>query len=352
MKETLSASKIKTLKSCSWQYWCKYILKLPDKTNSGALIGDTVHIILECLGSARHKSHYNKIVKNKDIFASKAIKRMVHKHIKRKNLNETTDLENIRSMALNGLTYDFFGKKYGEPTEVVSEKDFEILVQEEGIEYKIKGFIDKLFIYGNHGVVLIRDFKTNKKKYEGKEVTDNLQDYMYTLAIRKLYPELKDVKMEFLFLKQDLNDGGAMPMHPKDKYELLGFEHELSGYQKYADSFVEKTATSNMAANQGMPKDGSFSGKLLCGFAKEPNQIKKDGTPMWYCTYKFGFDYYAIVDKDNKIKKSAFTKKELEKIKLQEGDKIIKNKYDGCPCFKPKPTETPDDFDAFDLDKF
>ena len=79
MKETLSASKIKTLKSCSWQYWCKYILKLPDKTNSGALIGDTVHIILECLGSARHKSHYNKIVKNKDIFASKAIKRMVHK---------------------------------------------------------------------------------------------------------------------------------------------------------------------------------------------------------------------------------------------------------------------------------
>ena len=182
----------KTLKSCSWQYWCKYILKLPDKTNSGALIGDTVHIILECLGSARHKSHYNKIVKNKDIFASKAIKRMVHKHIKRKNLNETTDLENIRSMALNGLTYDFFGKKYGEPTEVVSEKDFEIVVQEEGIEYKIKGFIDKLFIYGNHGVVLIRDFKTNKKKYEGKEVTDNLQDYMYTLAIRKLYPELKD----------------------------------------------------------------------------------------------------------------------------------------------------------------
>jgi hypothetical protein len=37
---------------------------------------------------------------------------------------------------------------------------------------------------------------------------------------------------------------------------------------------------------------------------------------------------------------------------LQEGDKIIKNKYDGCPCFKPKPAETPDDFDAFDLDKF
>ena len=252
-------------------------------------------------------------------------------------------------MALNGLMYDFFGNKYGTPTEVISEKDFEITVQEEDICYKIKGFIDKLFIYGDHGIVLIRDFKTNKKKYEGKEVTDNLQDYMYTLAIRKLYPHLKDIKMEFLFLKQDLNADGVMPMEAKDKYELLGFEHELTGYQKYADSFTEKTAISNMAANQGMPKDGSFAGKLLCGFAKQPNQIKKDGTPMWYCTYKFGFDYYAIVDKDEKIKKSAFTRKELQKIKLAEGEKIVKNTYDGCPCFKPKPVEATDDFD---LDKF
>jgi len=307
LKETLSASKIKTLKSCSWQYWCKYVLKLPDKTNSGALIGDTVHIILECLGLPRHKKHYDLIIKKKNIFASKAIKRMVHKHIKRKDLNTESDLENICSMALNGLMYDFFGNKYGTPTEVISEKDFEITVQEEDISYKIKGFIDKLFIYGDHGIVLIRDFKTNKK-----------------------------------------NDG-VMPMEAKDKSELLGFEHELTGYQKYADSFTEKTAISNMAANQGMPKDGSFAGKLLCGFAKQPNQIKKDGTPMWYCTYKFGFDYYAIVDKDEKIKKSAFTKKELQKIKLAEGEKIVKNKYDGCPCFKPKPVEATDDFD---LDKF
>lgn len=347
MKETLSASKIKTLKSCSWQYWCKYVLKLPDKTNSGALIGDTVHIILECLGSARHKKHYDKIIKNKNIFASKAIRRMVYKHIKRKELNEDSDLENICSMALKGLMYDFFGKEFGTPTEVISEKDFEITVQEEDINYKIKGFIDKLFIYGDHGVVLIRDFKTNKKKYEGKEVSDNLQDYMYTLAIRKLYPHLKDIKMEFLFLKQDLNNGGVIPMQPKTKYELLGFEHELTGYQKYADSFTEKTAISNMAANQGMPKDGSFAGKLLCGFAKEPNQLKKDGTPMWYCTYKFGFDYYAIIDKDGKIKKSAFSKKELSKIKLADGEKIIKKIYDGCPCFNKQ--EDPDDFD---LDKF
>lgn len=346
MKETLSASKIKTLKSCSWQYWCKYILKLPDKTNSGALIGDTVHIILECLGAPRHKKHYTKILAKKNIFASKAVRRLVYKHAKHKNLNEKNQINDICVMTLNGLMYDFFGKQYGEPSQIISEKDFELTVEQEDIQYKVKGFIDKLYIYKNISLVLIRDFKTNKKKYEGKEISDNLQDYIYTLAIRKLYPELKNIKMEFLFLKQDLNDNAVMPMQTKTKYELIGFEHELTGYQKYADSFNEKTATSNMAANQGIPKDGSFAGKLLCGFAKERDQLKKDGTPMWYCTYKFGFDYFAIVDKDEKIKKSAFTKKELMGIKLFDGEKIIKKKYDGCPCFK-----SAEIIDPFDLDK-
>jgi hypothetical protein len=348
LKETLSASKIKTLKSCSWQYWCKYHLKLPDKTNSGALKGEIVHLVLECLGHARHKKHYDLIIKKKDIFASAAIQRLVDKHIKKKSLEDPEHLDDICEMAYKGLLYDFFGKKYGKPTEVVSEKDFEIVIQEQEVAYKIKGFIDKLFIYGNHSAVLIRDYKTNKKKYEGKEITDNLQDYIYTLAIRKLYPDIKDITMEFLFLKQDLDDGGVMPMQPKTKYELVGFEHELTAYQKYADTFTEKTATSNLAALQGMPKDGSFSGKLLCGFASKPNELKKDGTPKWCCTYKFPFEYFAVIDKDKKIKKTAFTKKELSNYPLQKDDKIEKRKYAGCPAFN----KVKDDFDDFDLDKF
>ena len=110
-KETLSASKIKTLKACSWQYWCKYNLKLPDKTNSGALKGDTVHIVLECLSAKRHKHHYNKIIKGKKTFASKSVKRLILKHIKRKELNLKEDLDDICEMILKGLYYDFFGTK-------------------------------------------------------------------------------------------------------------------------------------------------------------------------------------------------------------------------------------------------
>ena len=58
--KTLSASKIKTLQSCSWLYWCKYHLKLPEESNSGASRGTICHLIFECLGNPRHKHHYKK----------------------------------------------------------------------------------------------------------------------------------------------------------------------------------------------------------------------------------------------------------------------------------------------------
>lgn len=343
MKETLSASKIKTLKSCSWQYWCKYHLKLPDKTNSGALKGEIVHLILECLGKPRHKKHYDIILKTERTFASNSIKRLVEKHIKLKKLNslEENPIADIEEMIYKGLVYDFFGHEYGKPTEVISEKDFEITVNDGDIAYMVKGFIDKLFIYENISLVMIRDFKTNKKKYEGKEVSDNLQDYIYTLAIRKLYPHLSEIKMEFLFLKQDLENGAVLKMEAKSNHELKGFELELSEYQKYADSFTEKTALSNLAAKQGMPKDGSFSGKLLCGFASKPNEKKKDGTPKWYCTYKFPFDYYSVYDDKGSFKKSFFTMDEAKNAKYPSTFKIEKKHYSGCPCFTVEEEPSP-----------
>jgi hypothetical protein len=335
LKETLSASKIKTLKSCSWQYWCKYHLKLPDKTNSGALKGEIVHLILECLGEARHKKHYDLIIKKKKIFASKGIKKLVLKHVKKKKLKSLDEncIEDICEMAYKGVLYDFFGKNFGQPSEVVSEKDFELTIENAAASYKVKGFIDKLFVYENSAACIIRDFKTNKKKYEGKEISDNLQDYIYTLAVTKLYPHLKDVKMEFVFLKQDLEKDGVLVMEPKSEHELKGFELELSEYQKYADSFTEKTATSNLAAKQGMPKDGSFSGKLLCGFASKPNEKKKDGSPKWSCTYKFPFNYFVALDKEGIVKKSAFTKAEIEELNLPFNYKIEERHYGGCPAF-------------------
>ena len=369
MKQTLSASKIKTMSGCSWQYWCKYQLKLPDKTNDGALKGSIVHLVLECLGKKRHKKHYKTILKTGKIESSKAVINLVLKHAKRDNLlDDPLNLEDMENMIFRGLVYDFFGDRYGKPTKIISEKDFEIEINEKDFSYKVKGFIDKLFIYKKKSIALIRDFKTNKKVYEGKEVTDNLQDYIYTLAVKKLYPEFKNIKMEFVFLKAMESsksetgswqiigeDKSILEMRQKSEHELKGFEYELAEYQNYADSFTEKTALSNLAFHQGMPNDGSFSGRLLCGFAKFPNEKKKDGSPKWYCTYKFPFEYYSLINKEGELKRNYFTEKEALKNK-KNGDSILQKQYEGCPSFKKKKSAaSPFDFeskDDFDLDKF
>jgi len=370
LKQTLSASKIKTMSGCSWQYWCKYHLKLPDKTNDGALKGSVVHLVLECLGKKRHKKYYKKILKTGNIDSCKSVRRLILKHAKRDNLlKDPLNLEDIDNMVFRGLVYDFLGERYGKPTQTISEKDFEIEVEEGGVSYKVRGFIDKLFIYKKKSIALIRDFKTNKKVYEGKEVSDNLQDYIYTLAVRKLYPEFKNIKMEFVFLKamQSLKSStgiweiigeekSVLEMRSKSDHELKGFEYELSEYQSYADSFSEETSLSNLAFHQGMPKDGSFSGRLLCGFAKFPDEKKKDGSPKWYCTYKFPFKYYSLLNKDGDLKRNYFTKEEAFKKKKDE-DSIVQKQYDGCPTMqkKPSPFNSFDSFDSnddFDLDKF
>ena len=66
---------------------------------------------------------------------------------------------------------------------------------------------------------------------------------------------------------------------------------------------------------------------MLCGRAKYPNQIKKDGSRSWYCPYKFGFSYYVSL-KDGKIINSAFKQEELVP---KEGETIEKREFLGCP---------------------
>jgi hypothetical protein len=346
----LSPSRVNTLRSCSWLYWCSYILKLPDGSNKGASIGHVCHLILELLGEKKHKKHYSLILKEKNVFCDKAITRIINRKIKKNPLLDEADKKDINELVLRGLMYDFFGNslKLGKPTKVISEKDFELEIEFEGRAYRIKGFIDRLFLYKSKGVALIRDFKTNKKMYKGEEISDNLQDYMYTLAVRKLYPEYKNVKMEFVFLRIDDSNNGVLEMEEKTEQELKGLETELFFLQKHLDSFSEKTAKSNFAYDHGMPKDGSFSGRLKCGFATRPGELKKDGNPKWHCSYKFAFDYYVLLNKSGEQIKSAFTEDELVPLK-KEDEKIEKKSYGGCPrIFQPR--EKREEPDAFDFD--
>ena len=331
----LSASRIKTAQSCSWLYWCKYKLRLPDKSNDGARRGSICHLIFEVLGVKRRKKYYNKIIKNQDVFAVESIKRLIFKHATREGIDDSENIELMKDMIFNGLSYDFFGKDLDKPTKEFSEKDFDIIKVDGNIKYKIRGFIDKLFLYKKQKFALIRDFKTSKDVFKGKDATDNLQDLMYSLAVKNLFPEYSERVSEFLFLKFDLDlnasKSGIVQMKPLEEDELKGFELQLSEIQKYLDNFSEKDAKKNFAAYQGFPKDNSFSGKLLCGFAKEKGELNLDGSPKWYCPMKFDFFFYEISDSNGDVVKS-YSEDEFSEDLVPEGGSYEMKYYQGCPA--------------------
>ena len=342
----LSASRIKVAQTCSWQYWAKYILKLPDKSNDGAKRGSICHLVFECLGNPRHKKHYSKILKNKDIFASKPVEKLVMKHAIKDQVDDEENIKLIKDMTLNGLEYDFFGKESGKPTKSISEKEFNINIDEDGKKYAIRGFIDKLFLYKKKKLAIIRDFKSSKQVFKGKEVTNNLQDLMYCLAVKHLYPEYLKRQSEFVFLKFDLSRDmlgktgkGLLEMSPIEDAELEGFEYELTEIQKYLDRFNIACAKRSFPADQDYPKDGTFGGPLGCG--KEGYKQRKgkflldaEGCKIenYICSVRKPMEYYVLLDKDDKIIASSFKddKKRLQ-AKKQKGQKIQLRKYSGCP---------------------
>ena len=356
-KSALSASRIKTLQQCSWKYWCNYILKLPDKSNDGASRGWICHLIFELLGNPRHLKNYKLIIDSGSIFACPALEKLVMHHATRLNVSDEDNLKLMDEMTMNGLHYDFFGEDDEAPDEAISEQYFDIEICKDDISFRMRGFIDKLFLYKDKSYALIRDFKSNKQMFKGKEITDNLQNLMYSMAIRHLYPEVKKTESEFLFLKFDMekdmfnNPGkGVLRMDPVLKEELTGLEYELSEIQEYIDTFDEEKATANYAANQGYPKDGTFGGPLACGkdgykMRQGKPLLDKKGEPIvaFICSHRKPMEYYALIE-DEKVIKTCFTENKEDLIKIQKENQEIKlMEYSGCPHWY-----APEHVDLFD----
>lgn len=342
-KTPLSASRIKTLESCSWYYYCNYILKLPDSSNAGSIMGSVCHNVYEFLGQERRRKYFDTLIYYQNIASCKLIERYIISFLKKEGLDpngmtvsghgeQVSHIDLVERMLFEGLNYDFFGNTDRIPTESHSEIDFDFDVEEGPISYRFRGFIDKLFLFEEDLRALIRDFKSSKKTYKGKELVDNIQHQLYELALKKLFPEYSNRQMEFVFL-QHLSEGKEQGLLNPEKLsdaELDGLEHYLSDIQKIVDNFDEKLAVTNFAADKGYVSDyEGFDGLVKCGRAESPKDKKVDGSKKWHCPMKFSYFYYELKE-DDKIIKTAKLKKDLKKKK---GQVIEKKFYGGCPKF-------------------
>lgn len=304
MKERiLSASRIKTLETCSWSYWCSYHLKIPQRGNDGSKRGTLCHLIFELLMKKRHKKHFTQMMKRGGVEANEAVKRLVKKHLDREKIHTEENYTMVCNMIWVGINNDFFceGAKLGEP-----EKEF--LLESENPKYKIKGFMDKIALYKKSGFLKIVDYKSSKGKFKGDELVSNIQALTYTLAAKKEWPNLKKIIVDFVFLRFPKEPVQSVPENTEE--QLKGFETYLAYIYKIINNFTEKLARSNFAADEQ-------KNKWLCKAGK-----------TWECPYYRAIDFFALVDENNEILESSLE----NKFKPTEKQRVEKKRYDGCPA--------------------
>ena len=303
-KIRLSASKIKTLDTCSWLFFSKYHLKVPDTTNDGASRGTIVHLIFELMLKPRHKKKYfTKLKKSPTaILRCKPLSRLLTKHTKRLNVDDKDNLALIYQMLYVGFNHNFYCKG---SKDLKEEEHFEI----EGENFVINGFIDKKAFYKNK--IDIWDYKSSKAKFNKEDIESNYQALMYSLATLKkdgLIPEVK-----FLFLRFPDSPEQAAPKLTEE--ELEGFEMFLSELADLLADYDEDKALENLAKN-------GTKYRWLCG-SEKPGK--------WICPVRRSFEFFSLIEKSSgRIIKSAHTENELE---ASAGQEIVKQDYEGCPAW-------------------
>lgn len=299
--KVLSASRIKTLETCSWVYWNNYHAKIPQTQNDGALRGTICHTIFELLLNPRHKHNYEKIIKKNSIKGSKSILRLVKKLKAKVGLDES-NFEILDEMIMVGLKHDFFGEGG-----MIIKPEYPFEIKNDKPKYHIKGFIDKPIKKKKEMHII--DYKSSKYKFRGDDLEANIQAMTYSLASLKLWPKLKPI-VKFLFLR--------FPKQPIqqlsfDEDQIKGFEHYLEHINDYINKFDEKSAKANFAAD-------NEKNRWMCQ------------TGGWKCPYKDSYEYYVKLNRDNEIVESNLD----GNFKNIEGFNIEKRKYSGCPKFNIK----------------
>jgi hypothetical protein len=311
----LSPSRIDKYNDCSWLYYCRYILKLPDTSNDGANRGSVVHDVLEPLLKPRHKKHFDKIIADDTIMKCAPVYKLVRKLAQKYNVDDSDNIVMINGFIMVALKHEFFGPEGTQ--EILGEKEFAIEVDNGDVRYNVRGFIDKTFVIKDkEGLkVSITDYKSSKQKYEGDKLANNSQNYIYQLALKHLYPNIARRAFKFLFLKF-AKDPIQQPK-ALDENSLEGYEYYLTELQNKIENFTIRNGGDNFAAQNDEKR-------WLCGREGK----KKDGSPNWICAMRRPFYYYAALDEKGEVIKTAFKEEDLDQKYT-----IEKRFYSGCNFF-------------------
>lgn len=303
LKEKLSASKITLYNSCSWSFYCRYMLKLPNQTSIALTKGTITHTVLEILLKDKHKEKVETSIK------AKKLNKSIVRYIKLLCKSQTEEFINdVISFTLNALLFDFLCVN---SNKIVAEEAFEL----KGRGYIAVGKIDKIAYFDNR--VAIFDYKTSKQKFDKTKSEFNIQAFMYALYVYKKYKVLPEVNFVFLRFKKK-----PFQQFTFTENQLNGFDAYLTYMSKKVNKFDITDAVSNFAAD-------TSERFLMCGKHLGAQNLNGDDSSV--CEYKYPKMYFAGYDRNKKLIKTAYNKSDLTQIK--EIITIEQMEYKGCPKF-------------------
>lgn len=274
---------------------------MPEKTHPKTAVGSLCHIIFECLKNPRHKHHYDLICEEPfDVYRSEAISRLIDWNSRKLNI-ERYLLNDLNSMIEIGLKkIDFFHEKALE--RFAPEHKF-IITLPSGAT--IKGFIDDMARYEDK--FIIRDYKSQGKKFTKDELTNNIQAAIYQLYVWETFK--MPAVVEFILLRHPATkrkpENHLQVVEPKNEYQFAGLKSYLDHMYGVVNNFGLSEAYSNFCENRGFCEN-------VCQF-KNP---------------KF---YQSVVDANGELVYNLDMDQKPDK--LEDGQKVIVKQYLGCPKF-------------------
>lgn len=305
----LSYSRIKTFQHCSQKYYANYFLKIPDAGNDGSNRGLCAHDTLELLGAEKRRKLTNDLIKEGTCKTTPFLWRFIKARASKYKVGDEKNLEMIDGFLITALKNGFWGPEGTIHTFI--EKDFDLEIEGDGINCRIKGFLDKIFLYKIDNSLFIRvlDFKGSKKRHSEEELNSG-QALMYQLALWFLYPKIPLKEFDFVFMK--FSDSPNQSYTPVSEETLTGYLHYLTYIQQQINAFSEK----DIPSNYGKLNDKT---RFLCGPAKSG----------WICPHQNPLDYYVLLNEKGEIIKSSFK----EDLVAKEGERVEMRYYQGCGYF-------------------
>ena len=325
----LSASKIKTATTCSWQYYSGYELGIPQSGNSGASRGTIVHNLFELICKPKHQHFIKAIWTAGSPEKIPTIKRFIHAQFKKEKIKEAEEVKPIKvkwgklnnwetvcQMIMTTLKLEFIDKNL----ENIIDSEYAFDIVNESPKYAVRGFIDRVE-KDDSNTLRILDYKSSAKKFKGEDEESNIQAMIYSLVARKVWKNFKKYKASFFFMR--FVDDPYQNCEFSES-ELEGLESYLEYLTNYLEDFNIEKAKSNMA-NTDVTKS------WLCGRGK------------WVCPYREPMTFYRIYEKEKKKQQkkgvASFLEIEDARKKLEELNKkenlfeIEIISYAGCPAF-------------------